>query len=697
MSRIIAEAALPEALSAFQAVEAAYPEPLQRLADALRRGLAALVECPKGLTPYLYRCLRDRLKPEGIACRFVDGRDVGAAAGSAAVAAPSGLMASMVSALRDAVRGAIDRQVIVLPHLDLLTSSSGTLTGEAREVIALMYENPTLLWLGFCDPSFPVPRVVRDLFPHRQSLLGLPRDRLAALVTRREARKLGRDGLDVYALYSHVSGLDAVRLRNLLGALDGEDLPLDPSPAWRSIREATLEPGLSLPRVDLDADLGGYGAVKRRIRREILDVVAHKERLTDPCAIERAEGLLPRGIVFWGPPGTGKTLFAKAIATALGAAIQVVSGPELKSRWVGESEARIRQVFLRARQSAPALIIFDELDAFASARGTYGGSGVEHSMVNQLLTEMDGFRANEMVLVVGTTNLVEAIDPALLRPGRFEFQLQVPYPDATDREAIVAIHDRALRLEMTSAARAHLVRQSAAPHETGTPWSGDHLQALGRALARRRLRDGLTGPTTPTDIDLVLTEHTDRPTLTAAERRVVATHEAGHAIVALHSPHMPPIERISIRGDVAGTLGFVRYADPAARHVVTRGQLLDTLGTLFGGREAELLLLDDISVGAAHDLSRATEIARDVVARFGMGPDDLEVRDFGTGRPGEANGQLADATRARLDLAVRAVLETARARARTTLEAHRGALETLRDLLLTHEVVEAEAFTHLGP
>src|SRR5437868_2907765 len=137
--------------------------------------------------------------------------------------------------------------------------------------------------------------------------------------------------------------------------------------------------------------------------------------------------IIPRGMIFWGPPGTGKTLFAKAMATALGAAVTVVSGPELKSRWVGESEERMRQVFVRARQSAPAIIIFDELDSFASARGTYVGSGVEHSMVNQLLTEMDGFRSDELVFVVGTTNLVESLDPALLRPGRFELHLCVPY------------------------------------------------------------------------------------------------------------------------------------------------------------------------------------------------------------------------------------------------------------------------------
>ena len=146
--------------------------------------------------------------------------------------------------------------------------------------------------------------------------------------------------------------------------------------------------------------------------------------------IRRLDDLIPRGLILWGPPGTGKTFFAKAFASAIGAAIQIVGGPDLKSKWVGESEENLRQLFLRARQSAPSVIVFDELDSFATARGTYAGSGVEHSMVNQLLTEMDGFHKEELVFIVGTTNLVEALDPALLRPGRFEFHLNIPYPDA---------------------------------------------------------------------------------------------------------------------------------------------------------------------------------------------------------------------------------------------------------------------------
>src|SRR5205823_3145489 len=197
------------------------------------------------------------------------------------------------------------------------------------------------------------------------------------------------------------------------------------------------------------------------LRSEVLDVLSRRDAATTEEEVSRLEDLIPRGMIFWGPPGTGKTLFAKAMASTLGAAITVVSGPELKSRWVGESEENLRQIFYRARQSAPSIIVFDELDSFASARGTYTGSGVEHSMVNQLLTEMDGFHREELVFVIGTTNYVEILDPALLRPGRFEFHLYIPWPEADDRREILRIYNDKMRLAMTADTLEYTVRRTA--------------------------------------------------------------------------------------------------------------------------------------------------------------------------------------------------------------------------------------------
>lgn len=691
MSVTIPEERLPVEIDPYAAVEAAYPGELTRTHEALRRGLPVLIECDKELTPFFFKCLRDRLRRGNLRSIYLDGRPSANQAGNQP---PMGLIGTMIGQLREAVRGAVDQRVVVLPHLDLLTTSSGGLTGEAREVISLLYENPNLLWLGFKDPSFILPRVIENLFPHHESIIGIGRDRLVHLVTQRESRKFGR-GFNPYTLYKYVSGVNVVRLRRLLSSLTGEDYPSDPEPALAQLRSATLAGDLSLPNIDLHRDVGGYSKVKDRLQAEILDILARKEILDDPKQVQKIESLIPRGMIFFGPPGTGKTLFAKAMASSLGAAVTVVSGPELKSRWVGESEERIRQIFVRARESAPAVIIFDELDSFASARGTYTGSGVEHSMVNQLLTEMDGFRKDELVFVVGTTNFVESLDPALLRPGRFEFQLDIPFPGASDRRAIFDIYNGKLGLQMSERALDYVVRRTDDPVEgTGGRYTGDHILALCRATARRRLRENFTGPTEIPDIEDVLTRYLDRPELTSAEEVVVATHEAGHAVCALHCENSPPIDRISIRGDIGGTLGFVRYADPAHRYVVTQAQLRDSICVLFGGREAEEMLLEDLSIGSAGDLDRATSIARALVEQYGMGGNEVGAFRYRHERRGEAEA-LSEASRSAIERNIKQILDTERTRARTILAENQAVVVALRDLLIERKALDREGLNDL--
>src|SRR5260370_116478 len=241
MSVLINENDLAQDLSAEQAVENAYTSEMAEVANKLQRGLPTLIECDKELGPYLYLNLRNRLRNVNppLRCLYLDGRP---RQEEQQGAMPVGMIGTMIAQLREAVRGAVERRVVVLPHLDLLTTSQGGLTAEAREVIPLLYENPELVWLGFKDPSFPLPKVIENLFPHRVSLLGIPRNRLRHLVTRGESRKFSpkKDEFNPWGLYKYVSGVNAVRLRRLLSTLQGEDYPADPKKAYAQLRQATL-------------------------------------------------------------------------------------------------------------------------------------------------------------------------------------------------------------------------------------------------------------------------------------------------------------------------------------------------------------------------------------------------------------------------------------------------------------------------
>lgn len=696
MSTKITEADLPKSLTPVEAVEAAYSQEMAEVASKLIRGLPTLIECDKELAPYLFMNVRDRLRQQKLQCIYLDGRQRDPQQG----AVPMGLIGTMIAQLRDAVRGATERRVVVLPHLDLLTTSQGGLTGEAREVIPLLYENPELVWLGFKDPSFPLPKVIENLFPHWLSILGTSRNRLHHLVTQKESRKFGKD-FSPWQLYKHVSGVNAVRLRRLLSTLEGEDYPADPKRAYAQLRQATLSGQMEIPSVDLDKDIGGYAKVKAKLKAEILDSLQKRDKAMDNKAIDkeevaRLEELIPRGMIFWGPPGTGKTYFAKAIAASIGAAITIVSGPELKSKWVGESEENLRQIFHKARQSAPSIIVFDELDSFATARGTYTGSGVEHSMVNQLLTEMDGFHKDELVFVVGTTNFVESLDPALLRPGRFEFHIHIPYPDDDDRKAIFQIYDKKMRLQFTEEALEYAVNRTGNRYmtPTGTAFSGDHLNALCRAVARLRMRENITDETTPKLIERAITEFDEKKEVHEKDIPIVAVHEAGHFLVSIFCPNHPPPEKVTIQSDMPWAPFFTQFKQEKNRIGMSRSEMLDVLAVLYGGIEAERLVVGDVSTGASgmgspgSDLSRGTDLAEMIVEVCGMSNLAAPLRSFRNekGEREVLSGSMAEA----IDRQVNTVIVEAQARAAAILTKHKADLIKIRDELIEKKTIEGE-------
>lgn len=708
---------LAEELTNDDAVEAVYGDDIRWAEDKLRQGLSVLFECDKQLVSYVYSQIRGRLREERdgkrIQCRFVSGRprrqrpaDEEAEGGAAgAGGAPQvreemqgGLLQLMVRELGDIVRASEPGTVVVVPHIDLLTTTTKSgLSLEAKEVIATIYENPEVLMLGFKDPEFELPATVDRIFAAKRSLVGIPRDKLVKVITRREARKFGEKTFDPFTLYKYLSGANAIRVRQILGHFtDRMDFdPANPGARDRIVREIrsmTLGSDLEIPRIDLDTDVGGYEGVKDRIKKDILTLLKRKDELTTKEQVKQIEELIPRGLIFEGPPGTGKTYVAKAIATAIDATAIVVSGPELKSKWVGESEANLRGIFAKARKSAPAIIIFDELDSFAVRRGTYTGSGVEHSMVNQLLTEMDGFRKEELVFVIGTTNFVEALDEALLRPGRFELKIKIPYPNEKDRRAILELYTKKFGLDVPAEVFDHIVRktQGYANVERRMKFTGDHLYAICRGLAREVVRRGVHKITKGEVDDLIGETFEIRPP-TKEEEKVIAFHECGHALAAALLPGARPPEKISLEGieDVAS--GYTMTERRLKDHVITEKELRAEIGVLLGGRSAEIIVFGEKANGAANDLLRASAIARSMIETMGMsdalGPQSFLVPD--------AQGQLtrrktADSTERRVDEEVERMIKEEQERVVHLIQTHRAVLDAMAEFVMRKRVLEKD-------
>lgn len=704
---------LPERLSYDEAVEAAYREDLDWIEGKLRARLSVLIECDKQLSNYIYKALRKRFRSGGdIRLRLLSGHPRQQQPDEA-MAPQQSLTQRLLDELREAIYNATDQNILTMTHLDILTTTTRSSLGvEAREAAAIMYENPDLVFLGFTDPEFEIPPVIEKVFAVKHEISGISRETLPSLILQKEARKFGVEKFNPFKLYKFVSGLNAVRCRQILDQLQNRldfdpNLPGSVDAIYQDIRRLTLVGDLEIPRVDLDKDIGGYGKVKEQIRQEILDLLVIKEHSDNIEEIKAIEEIIPKGMIFYGPPGTGKTFFAKAIATALNATVSVVSGPELKSKWVGESEENLRRVFAQARKSAPSIIIFDELDSFASARGTYTGSGVEHSMVNQLLTEMDGFRKEELVFVVGTTNFSESLDPALLRPGRFELTIHIPYPEKEDREEILKIYDEKFNIGLDQESTDYLVKRTDGfvDANRGIRFSGDHLYALMRGLKReqlRRIKDGnAMNEVTKKDIDTVLGKRKkDRPKLSVYEERTVAIHEAGHAILAYVLPHCPTVERITISSEEGDDfLGYVMHAVSDNQHMRTRSQMLDSICVCLGGRQAEMMLIEEVSSGCMNDLRQATGMASMMVEQLGMS----EVMGLRTYRDDQSQDSrvvlrprdISETTAARVDEEIHAIIDAQRERCDNTLREYRTEFEQLIRTLLDKKTIGVDELNEI--
>jgi cell division protease FtsH len=437
------------------------------------------------------------------------------------------------------------------------------------------------------------------------------------------------------------------------------------------------------------ADVAGVDEAKEELR----EVIAF---LRNPKDYGRLGARVPKGILLVGSPGTGKTLLARAVAGEAGVAFFSISGSEFVELFVGVGAARVRDLFDQARKNAPCIIFIDELDALGRARGVgpFSGSHDEKEQtLNQLLSELDGFDPSVGVVLLAATNRPEILDPALLRAGRFDRQILVDRPDKAGRLQILRVHLKKVRLSpavnvediaaltpgFTGADLANLVNEAAllaTRRNAATVEGRDLTEALERIVAGLEKKSRLLNP---------------------RERRVVAYHETGHALVALVLPDVDPVQKVTIIPRGIGALGYTMQRPTDDRFLLGKSELADRMAVLLGGRTAEELVFGEVSTGAADDLEKATDIARSMVMRYGMAPplgpvsyEHAATPLLGPAADAWQQRQYGETTAAAIDLQVKAFIEDAQRRAQGVLQKNRAILEQTAERLLVQETLTAE-------
>jgi cell division protease FtsH len=436
-------------------------------------------------------------------------------------------------------------------------------------------------------------------------------------------------------------------------------------------------------------DVAGVDEAKEELR-EIIDF------LSEPAKYRRLGGKIPKGVLLVGPPGTGKTLLARAVAGEAKVPFFSMSGSEFVEMFVGVGAARVRDLFAQAQERAPCIIFIDELDALGKVRSVSpvgGGHEEREHTLQQLLVEMDGFDTRKGVIIMAATNRPEILDPALLRPGRFDRHILVDRPDIRGREDILHVHCQHIRLAPDVDTKVLAART---PGFVGADLANVVNEAA--LLAARQSKDAVEMSDFEEAINRVVAGlQKKRRVMSREEQEIIAYHESGHAVVAESLVHADRVHRISIIPRGIAALGYTLQLPAQDRYLMTRAELLDRLTVLMGGRTAEELIFQEISTGAQDDLARATDIARSMVMQYGMS-ESLGPQAYEQGHPSflldpmmpRPRLEISEETARDIDREVRALITEAHERAGKILEAQRATLDSLAHLLLQKETVEGD-------
>ena len=438
------------------------------------------------------------------------------------------------------------------------------------------------------------------------------------------------------------------------------------------------------------ADVAGEDEAKENLQ----EVVNY---LHDPSKYEEIGASMPKGILLVGPPGTGKTMLAKAVAGESNVPFFSMSGSEFVEMFVGMGASKVRDLFNQAKEKAPCIVFIDEIDAIGQKRsggGQYGGNDEREQTLNQLLTEMDGFDDNSGVIILAATNRPESLDPALTRPGRFDRRVPVELPDLKGREEILKVHAKKVKLAE------NVDFNTVARMASGA--SGAELANIVNEAALRAVRDGrkfVTQSDLEESIEVVIAGYQKKNAiLTDAEKRIVAYHEIGHALVAAKQTNSAPVQKITIIPRTSGALGYTMQVEEGNHYLMNKEELENKIATLTGGRAAEEVVFGSITTGASNDIEQATKLARAMLTRYGMSNDfDMVALETVSNQylGGDTSLACSPDTQAKIDALVIDLVTRQHEKAIGILKENRAKLDELADFLYSRETITGEEFMEI--
>ena len=437
------------------------------------------------------------------------------------------------------------------------------------------------------------------------------------------------------------------------------------------------------------SDVAGEDEAKESLA-EIVDYLHNPEKYT------QAGAAMPKGILLVGPPGTGKTMLAKAVAGEANVPFFSISGSEFVEMFVGMGASKVRDLFKQAKEKAPCIVFIDEIDAIGQKRnaGGYGGNDEREQTLNQLLTEMDGFEENTGVIILAATNRPESLDPALTRPGRFDRRVPVELPDLQGREAILKVH--AKKINAADDVDFHAIARMAAGA------SGAELANIINEAALRAVRSGRTvvnQSDLEESIEVVIAGYQKKnAVLSDHEKRVVAYHEIGHALVAAKQSNSAPVQKITIIPRTSGTLGYTMQVETGDKYLMSKEEIENKIATFTGGRAAEEVVFGSVTTGASNDIEQATKLARAMISRYGM-CDEFDMVALETVNNQYLGGDTSLAcspdTQREIDRKVVELVRTQHQKAKALLEEHRAKLDELANYLYEKETITGEEFMEI--